>query len=315
MMRVISLVVVVILLSAFSITAQIFGGRMHDEELKLKLQEYHKINVCPQWFEWQKKIESSMSDEDLQKLHALRAEAQKVISEKKECLDNCRKESGNNTDKAGRPRKGNKMKGQGNDCANKCGLKDSKEYFAAQLKSLLKNYDNIINSILEDSKPYHEKWQSERKEIIENHFVNSNESARPGKGKRGNGMKGRSDEPKNKQFIGMLLMWNGSCDSNPEDLFEFGTNSAPKKSNIKVNAYPNPFTDNTNLSFILENASDVKLIVSTSTGEEVAQLHDGKLNAGEHSFNFNARNLTPGAYIYKLDINGKILSGKVILTK
>lgn len=319
MKRFLNLVVLTIIFASFSLSAQMHHGRMFDSELKAKLQEYHKVNVCPQWMTWREKLENSMSAEDLQKLKSLREEAQKTIAEKKECLENCRKENfnqdGDDSEKGkGKGKHGKGMKSGKHKCFETCGMGESKEYYAKQLKEILSRYENTVTEILADAKPYHEKWQTEKKAIIEEHISSKSDDDSPHKGK----MKGKMDgthNPKGKLFIGMLLMWNGSCDSNPEDLLELGTGLPTSNSSIKVNAYPNPFTDKATISFTLEQNSKVKLSVSNSSGEVVSKLVEGNLPAGEHNYEISAGNLTPGAYIYKLDVDGKIKTGKIVLNK
>lgn len=39
-------------------------------------------------------------------------------------------------------------------------------------------------------------------------------------------------------------------------------------------------------------------------GQEVAKIADGSFQTVSHNFEFNAQNLTSGAYIYTLEANG-----------
>jgi len=47
----------------------------------------------------------------------------------------------------------------------------------------------------------------------------------------------------------------------------------------------------------------------------VSKLVEGSLSAGEHNYELSAGSLTPGAYIYKLDVDGKTKTGKIVLNK
>ena len=69
--------------------------------------------------------------------------------------------------------------------------------------------------------------------------------------------------------------------------------------------YPNPFNPTTSISFSLQNSSDVKLSIFDMAGRELAVLTNSRLNAGNHSFNWNASNLSSGTYFYKLSVNGQ----------
>ena len=64
--------------------------------------------------------------------------------------------------------------------------------------------------------------------------------------------------------------------------------------------YPNPFNPSTSIVFGLPEASEVKLTLFNSLGEEVADLFDGYKTAGYHQVEFNATELTSGVYFYQL---------------
>jgi hypothetical protein len=71
--------------------------------------------------------------------------------------------------------------------------------------------------------------------------------------------------------------------------------------NLRQN-YPNPFNPSTTISFSMPEAANVKLTIINMLGQVVAELINGSLSAGEHSFNFNAGNLPSGTYFYRLAI-------------
>ncbi|MBN2571432.1 MAG: T9SS type A sorting domain-containing protein [Ignavibacteriales bacterium] len=84
--------------------------------------------------------------------------------------------------------------------------------------------------------------------------------------------------------------------------------------------YPNPFNPSTTIRFSIPNQSDVSIKVFNTLGQEVADLVNKNLNAGNHEIKFNAQNLVSGMYIYKMqsvDIDGKLFeqSKKMLLLK
>jgi len=91
--------------------------------------------------------------------------------------------------------------------------------------------------------------------------------------------------------------------------------------------YPNPFNPNTIISFsILENVksemstsqggSNVKLIVYSSLGNEVATLVNERKNAGSYEVEFNGSNFSSGTYFYSLSVDGNLIdTKKMILLK
>ncbi len=322
MKSILKITVVFALLSVMSLNAQMFGHRMPDGELKAKLKEYHKENVCPQWMIWKTKIDNSLSAEDLQKLNQLRADAQKTMAEKKECMENCMKNSlkpdenseGNEKGKGKGFGKG--MKHERSKCVESCRLSETKKEYGEKLKEILKNYDNLVKDILEQSKPFHEKWSAEKKAIIEEYMKNNTESSDKKMGRMHDRMgKFGSKHEKGKQFIGMLMLWNGSCDIEPGDYPNFGNSKPTSDNSVQVNVYPNPSSDRATIKFNLLESSKVKLTVSSTGGILISKLFEGSLNAGDHTYEFDAGTQTAGVYIYNLEVNGKVSTGKIVLNK
>jgi len=68
--------------------------------------------------------------------------------------------------------------------------------------------------------------------------------------------------------------------------------------------YPNPFNPSTKVSFNLPVSSSINLDVYNLIGEKVLTLAAGQFEAGNHSFNVNAAQLSSGIYIYKLNAVG-----------
>ena len=77
--------------------------------------------------------------------------------------------------------------------------------------------------------------------------------------------------------------------------------------------YPNPFNPETNIKFVLQKDSNVRLSVYNITGQEVAVLVDEKKSQGIHQVKFDAKSLTSGVYFYKLKTNQGLLTKKMLL--
>jgi len=67
--------------------------------------------------------------------------------------------------------------------------------------------------------------------------------------------------------------------------------------------------------FRLEKSEMTTLKIYNSIGQEVAMLVNKQLEAGSHSFEFNAANLPSGVYFYNLNHGGKSEIHKMMLLK
>ena len=79
--------------------------------------------------------------------------------------------------------------------------------------------------------------------------------------------------------------------------------------------YPNPFNPTTLIEFELLQDSDVEIKVYNLAGVEVSLLHKGFLSHGIHQFEFDARGLPSGIYIYQVNTAYSTKTHKMILTK
>jgi len=79
--------------------------------------------------------------------------------------------------------------------------------------------------------------------------------------------------------------------------------------------YPNPFNPNTTISFSIPTSEFVTLKVYDVLGREIATLVNENLSAGSYSYNFDAKNLTSGVYLYKLQAGKYSETKKMLLSK
>ena len=91
--------------------------------------------------------------------------------------------------------------------------------------------------------------------------------------------------------------------------------SVLKASELQISAYPNPFNPQTTFKITLPTIQFVTFEVYNMLGQKVQTLVNGKLEAGEHNFQFNGSYLATGTYIYRLVAGEKVQSGKIILMK
>lgn len=79
--------------------------------------------------------------------------------------------------------------------------------------------------------------------------------------------------------------------------------------------YPNPFNPETTITFSLPESGTAKLIIYNTTGEQVAELVNEELSAGDYQYHFNASNLTSGVYFYRLQTASFTETKKMMLLK
>jgi|GEM_PF-969187 len=79
--------------------------------------------------------------------------------------------------------------------------------------------------------------------------------------------------------------------------------------------YPNPFNPSTEIKFTLAKSGNVSLKIFDILGREVASLVNGQLEAGSHSVNFNAANLSSGVYMYTISADNFSMTKKMMLMK
>jgi hypothetical protein len=91
-------------------------------------------------------------------------------------------------------------------------------------------------------------------------------------------------------------------------------NAAVKNYSLEQN-YPNPFNPTTEIKFTLAKSGNVSLKVFDILGREVASLVNGTVEAGSHTINFNASNLSSGVYLYTINADNFTMTKKMMLMK
>ncbi len=110
-------------------------------------------------------------------------------------------------------------------------------------------------------------------------------------------------------LMGVARLWGSPVQS---DVKEEGT----LVSNFRLyQNYPNPFNPSTHINFSLPKDSNVKLVIYDVLGREVARLVDGRVQAGEHSINFEASHLSSGLYFYRLQTEDNVVVKKMMFLK
>ena len=84
---------------------------------------------------------------------------------------------------------------------------------------------------------------------------------------------------------------------------------------LKLRAYPNPFTESTEIHFNLDKPSVVSLSVYNIFGNTNIIVNNRYFNEGNHKITVDSEGLPNGVFFFNLIVNNKIQTGKFILIK
>src|SRR5207302_201647 len=79
------------------------------------------------------------------------------------------------------------------------------------------------------------------------------------------------------------------------EMTSMGVASASQQT-ASIACYPNPFTQFITVSFASSGRAAIRLSIFNLLGQEVARVFDGELDAGQHSYTWDARRIAPGMY-------------------
>ena len=134
---------------------------------------------------------------------------------------------------------------------------------------------------------------------------------------------GNSNSPKDYNYVDKKLMGGSKFSYRLKQIdtdgkFEYSNvveiEVKPTKFELYQN-YPNPFNPSTTISFAVPKSGNVTLKIYNTLGEEVATLADGYMEAGIHTMNFNADQLSSGLYIYRLNSKEATFTKKMLFLK
>jgi hypothetical protein len=91
-------------------------------------------------------------------------------------------------------------------------------------------------------------------------------------------------------------------------------NHLPKEFSLSQN-YPNPFNPSTTIKYSIESKQFVRIVIYDLLGKEVVVLVDEEVGAGEHSVVFDAKNLSSGTYLYRIQAGNFIATKRMMLLK
>jgi len=99
------------------------------------------------------------------------------------------------------------------------------------------------------------------------------------------------------------------------DIKVLGVGIIETSAGADLGVYPNPFDDNTLISFTLKATSQVNIDLFDMTGSKVKSLDLGILQAGLQQVQLSSENLRPGVYLMHLRAGNEFFSSKISIVK
>jgi hypothetical protein len=100
---------------------------------------------------------------------------------------------------------------------------------------------------------------------------------------------------------------------NGVNVTQLGVN-IPSNYELKQN-YPNPFNPETKIRFNVPQSGNVRLTIYNFLGQNISELINESLSAGEYETNWNAKDFASGIYLYRLETIGFTQTKQMILMK
>ena len=83
----------------------------------------------------------------------------------------------------------------------------------------------------------------------------------------------------------------------------------------KLVIYPNPSAYKAKLAFTAIKAGEVNGEVVSSDGQSVLKLNLGQRSPGQHNHEIDLRILPIGVYLINLQVDGRLISGKLLVAQ
>jgi hypothetical protein len=97
-----------------------------------------------------------------------------------------------------------------------------------------------------------------------------------------------------------------------------GITSYENNNSIDLNAFPNPYSNNTQISYQLKNKTSVSVTVYDVLGNKIQTLANNEIqDNGTHTYDFNAskQGYSKGIYLVTVTIDGKVYTKRIVETE
>ncbi len=100
-------------------------------------------------------------------------------------------------------------------------------------------------------------------------------------------------------------------------LSDFGISDVAENAptHLALTNYPNPFSQASTINFTSQENGKAHIVIVNLLGQQVAQLFDGELDAGAHSFVWDAKDAPAGTYFCVIGMNGTKQQVPMVLSR
>ncbi|MGZ4072395.1 MAG: PKD domain-containing protein, partial [Bacteroidia bacterium] len=109
----------------------------------------------------------------------------------------------------------------------------------------------------------------------------------------------------------------GHALSHPITLYVLNATGIQEQTNIisSLENYPNPFNDNTTISYSIKKDAMVELSILDLLGNKIATIEKGNRATGGYSINWNSEGVAEGLYLLQLKVDNNISTKKLVISK
>jgi photosystem II stability/assembly factor-like uncharacterized protein len=122
------------------------------------------------------------------------------------------------------------------------------------------------------------------------------------------------------KYFWKVIGYNSLGESKMSDVWNFTTTTIesvnePGNNILSAAVYPNPFSSEATIIYILKNASNIKIAIFNIYGEKLLDNDAIYQEAGEHIFEWAPKDLPIGEYFYRITAGTDVLSGRMVFVK
>ncbi len=190
----------------------------------------------------------------------------------------------------------------------------------SQMKNLLDEaalisgkYDATISSLLEEIRPEIEKLRQENCPVpreYDNKCPNNQQMKKQG---NRNGNKGKGKQAHRGFHSQRLMTPTGFLLLDPANPYPMKQDFIISNPQVKVNIFPNPASQSTQVSFEINQPSQINIMLLDGNGNELRKITSSSADSGVFSTSIDVNNLKAGLYFIKIEAGASSTTQRLIV--